>query len=555
MVQAASQKLNQRAEFINSLNVFPVPDGDTGTNMSLSMASGAKYEREETSTKVGDLASALAKGLLMGARGNSGVILSQIFRGFSKAVADKESLTANDLAAALAAGAQTAYKAVMKPTEGTILTVIRKAAGAGKEAVKTTDDICEVMDAVVTAAEAALKSTPDLLPVLKQVGVVDSGGQGLTFVLEAFSDSLSGKVDESQDYVPDDAEMDSMIDAAHHQSVQGQLDPNDIKYGYCTEIMVRIGDGKLVDHKFDYDTFYEYLAKLGDSLLVINDDEIVKVHVHTEHPGDVMTWGQRFGALIKVKVDNMRLQQETIMEHDKEDEAQAAAEPALPSQPQVDMHGYAIISVSSGDGIGKLFKGLGVTGIIAGGQTMNPSTADIVKAVNDSGAQQALVLPNNKNIFLAAEQAAEVADVPVKIIHSQTISQGMTAMLAFNAEADLDDNQAAMEETLSTVVSGQVTHAVRDTTIDGLEIKKDDYMGLVDGKIVITNPDRDTAALDMVKAMLDEDSELVTIIYGKDATKTDADHLAAKVQELDDELEIEIHEGDQPVYPFLVSVE
>jgi uncharacterized protein len=555
MVQAASQKLNQRAEFINSLNVFPVPDGDTGTNMSLSMASGAKYEREETSTKVGDLASALAKGLLMGARGNSGVILSQIFRGFSKAVADKESLTANDLAAALAAGAQTAYKAVMKPTEGTILTVIRKAAGAGKEAVKTTDDICEVMDAVVTAAEAALKSTPDLLPVLKQVGVVDSGGQGLTFVLEAFSDSLSGKVDESQDYVPDDAEMDSMIDAAHHQSVQGQLDPNDIKYGYCTEIMVRIGDGKLVDHKFDYDTFYEYLAKLGDSLLVINDDEIVKVHVHTEHPGDVMTWGQRFGALIKVKVDNMRLQQETIMEHDKEDEAQAAAEPALPSQPQVDMHGYAIISVSSGDGIGKLFKGLGVTDIIAGGQTMNPSTADIVKAVNDSGAKQALVLPNNKNIFLAAEQAAEVADVPVKIIHSQTISQGMTAMLAFNAEADLDDNQAAMEETLSTVVSGQVTHAVRDTTIDGLEIKKDDYMGLVDGKIVITNPDRDTAALDMVKAMLDEDSELVTIIYGKDATKTDADHLSAKVQELDDELEIEIHEGDQPVYPFLVSVE
>ena len=555
MVQAASQKLNQRAEFINSLNVFPVPDGDTGTNMSLSMASGAKYEREETSTKVGDLASALAKGLLMGARGNSGVILSQIFRGFSKAVADKDSLTANDLAAALVAGAQTAYKAVMKPTEGTILTVIRKAAGAGKEAVKTTDDICEVMDAVVTAAEAALKSTPDLLPVLKQVGVVDSGGQGLTFVLEAFSDSLSGKVDESQDYVPDDAEMDSMIDAAHHQSVQGQLDPNDIKYGYCTEIMVRIGDGKLVDHKFDYDTFYDYLAKLGDSLLVINDDEIVKVHVHTEHPGDVMTWGQRFGALIKVKVDNMRLQQETIMEHDKEGEAQAAAQPALPSQPQVDMHGYAIISVSSGDGIGKLFKGLGVTDIIAGGQTMNPSTADIVKAVNDSGAKQALVLPNNKNIFLAAEQAAEVADVPVKIIHSQTISQGMTAMLAFNAEADLDDNQAAMEETLSTVVSGQVTHAVRDTTIDGLEIKKDDYMGLVDGKIVITNPDRDTAALDMVKAMLDEDSELVTIIYGKDATKTDADHLAAKVQELDDELEIEIHEGDQPVYPFLVSVE
>ncbi|BDZ30808.1 DAK2 domain-containing protein [Lactiplantibacillus sp. WILCCON 0030] len=554
MVQAASQKLNQRAEFINSLNVFPVPDGDTGTNMSLSMASGAKYERDETSTQVGDLASALAKGLLMGARGNSGVILSQIFRGFSKNVAGKDVLTANDLAEAFAAGAQTAYKAVMKPTEGTILTVIRKAAGAGKEAVKTTDDICEVMVAVVEAAEAALKSTPDLLPVLKQVGVVDSGGQGLTFVLEAFSNSLSGKIDESQDYVPDDAEMDSMIDAAHHQSVQGQLDPNDIKYGYCTEIMVRIGDGKLVDHKFDYDTFYNYLAKLGDSLLVINDDEIVKVHVHTEHPGDVMTWGQRFGALIKVKVDNMRLQQETIMEHDKEaDEDQPLAEPV--GQPKPDMHGYAIISVASGDGIGKLFKGLGVTHIIAGGQTMNPSTADIVKAVNASGAEKALVLPNNKNIFLAAEQAADVADIPVKIIHSKTISQGMTAMLAFNPEAELADNQAEMEDTLDTVVSGQVTHAVRDTTIDGMAIRKDDYMGLVDGEIVVTNPKRETATIDMVKHMLDDDSELVTIIYGADATKADADKLSTAIQALDDELEIEIHEGDQPVYPFLISVE
>ncbi|AVK62951.1 hypothetical protein C5Z26_01905 [Lactobacillus sp. CBA3606] len=551
MVQAASQKLNQRAEFINSLNVFPVPDGDTGTNMSLSMASGAKYEREETSIKVGDLASALAKGLLMGARGNSGVILSQIFRGFSKSVAGKDELTATDLAEALAAGAQTAYKAVMKPTEGTILTVIRKAAGAGKEAIKTTDDICEVMVAVVDAAEAALKSTPDLLPVLKQVGVVDSGGQGLTFVLEAFSDALSGKVDESQDYVPDDAEMDSMIDAAHHQSVQGQLDPNDIKYGYCTEIMVRIGDGKLVDQKFDYDTFYNYLAKLGDSLLVINDDEIVKVHVHTEHPGDVMIWGQRFGALIKVKVDNMRLQQETIMEHDQ---AAAATTPAV-SQPAQDMHGYAIISVASGKGIGQLFNGLGVTDIIAGGQTMNPSTADIVKAVNASGAKRALVLPNNKNIFLAAEQAADVADIPVEIVHSKTISQGMTAMLAFNPEAELTANQSAMEETLDTVVSGQVTHAVRDTTIDGLAIHKDDYMGLVDGEIVVTDPDRQTATIAMVQHMLDDDSELVTIIFGADATQADADKLSTAIQGLDDELEIEIHEGDQPVYPFLISVE
>ncbi|MFB9770552.1 DAK2 domain-containing protein [Lactiplantibacillus modestisalitolerans] len=554
MVQAASQKLNQRAEFINSLNVFPVPDGDTGTNMSLSMASGAKYEREETSTQVGDLAAALAKGLLMGARGNSGVILSQIFRGFSKSMAGKATLDATDLTEAFAAGAQTAYKAVMKPTEGTILTVIREAAGAGKKAAKKTDDIEEIMNEIVKAAEAALKSTPDLLPVLKQVGVVDSGGQGLTFVLEAFSDALSGRIDESDDYVPDDAEMDSMIDAAHHQSVQGQLDPSDIKYGYCTEIMVRLGDGKEVDHKFDYDTFYDYLAKLGDSLLVINDDEIVKVHVHTEHPGDVMTWGQRFGALIKVKVDNMRLQQETIMEHDQQP-AETAEEVAQSAAPKIDMKGYAVISVSSGDGLTKLFKGLGVTNIIAGGQTMNPSTADIVDAIKASGAKQALVLPNNKNIFLAAEQAADVADIPVKIVHTKTISQGMTAMLAFNPNAELLENQEDMESTLSTVISGQVTHAVRDTTIDGLAIKKDDYMGLVDGKIVVTNPDRDEATLEMVKKMLDEVSELVTIIYGEDATKADAEKLGQAIQGLDDELEIEIHEGDQPVYPYLISVE
>ena len=555
MVQAASTRLNKQAEYVNSLNVFPVPDGDTGTNMGMTIENGAKEVADKPASTVGEVASILAKGLLMGARGNSGVITSQLFRGFSQAIKDKDELTGQDLALAFQSGVEVAYKAVMKPVEGTILTVSRGAAIGAKKKAEQTDDAVEVMRAALEGAKTALAKTPDMLPVLKEVGVVDSGGQGLVFIYEGFLSALTGEYIASEDFVATPANMSEMINAEHHKSVAGHVATEDITFGYCTEIMVALKQGPTYAKDFDYDEFRNYLNELGDSLLVVNDDEIVKVHVHTEHPGDVMTWGQRFGALIKVKVDNMRLQQETIMEHDKEGEAQAAAQSALPSQPQVDMHGYAIISVSSGDGIGKLFKGLGVTDIIAGGQTMNPSTADIVKAVNDSGAKQALVLPNNKNIFLAAEQAAEVADVPVKIIHSQTISQGMTAMLAFNAEADLDDNQAAMEETLSTVVSGQVTHAVRDTTIDGLEIKKDDYMGLVDGKIVITNPDRDTAALDMVKAMLDEDSELVTIIYGKDATKTDADHLAAKVQELDDELEIEIHEGDQPVYPFLVSVE
>ncbi|WP_143462025.1 DAK2 domain-containing protein [Levilactobacillus enshiensis] len=550
MVQAASQKLNQNADFINSLNVFPVPDGDTGTNMSLSLQSGAKYERDADSTAVGTLATALAKGLLMGARGNSGVILSQIFRGFSKKLAAKDTLTAQDLADGFAAGAETAYKAVMKPTEGTILTVVREGAQAGLNAAKKSDDVLVVMDAVYEAAKAALATTPDLLPVLKQVGVVDSGGQGLTFVLESFNDSLNGRVAEEGDYKPDDAEMDEMIDAAHHQSVQGKLDPDSIKYGYCTEIMVRIGRGKQIQHEFDYDTFYKYLAGLGDSLLVVNDEEIVKVHVHTEHPGKVIAWGQEFGDLAKVKVDNMRMQQETIMEHDEEATADAGAV-ATAEEPA----DTAIIAIAAGDGLATLFKSLGVTYVVNGGQTMNPSTQDIVDAINQSQAKRAIVLPNNKNIFLAAEQAAKVADIPAVIVHSTTVSQGMTAMLGYNPDAELADNQAAMEDNLAAVKSGQVTHAIRDTQLDGFDIKEGNFMGIVDGTIKVTDADLLKTAVEMVKAMLDDESEIVTIIYGADTTAEVADQLQQAILALDDELETEVHEGDQPVYPFLISVE
>ncbi|ABJ64090.1 DAK2 domain-containing protein [Levilactobacillus brevis] len=552
MVQAASQKLNQNADFINSLNVFPVPDGDTGTNMSLSLASGAKYERDADGTAVGVLATALAKGLLMGARGNSGVILSQIFRGFSKKLADKQTLTAQDLADGFAAGAETAYKAVMKPTEGTILTVVREGAQAGLNTAKSSDDVLAVMDAIYEAAKAALATTPDLLPVLKQVGVVDSGGQGLTFVLEAFNDSLNGRVAEDGEYKPDDAEMDEMIDAAHHQSVQGKLDPNSIKYGYCTEIMVRIGRGKQVDHDFDYDEFYKYLADLGDSLLVVNDDEIVKVHVHTEHPGKVIAWGQEFGDLAKVKVDNMRMQQETIMEHDEEAAADAGVVTATADEAPADT---AIIAIAAGDGLATLFKSLGVTHVVNGGQTMNPSTQDIVDAINQSQAKRAIVLPNNKNIFLAAEQAAKVADIPSVIVHSKTVSQGMTAMLGYNPDAELEDNQASMEENLSAVKSGQVTHAIRDTQLDGFDIKEGNFMGIVDGTIKVTDADLLQTAVATVKAMLDDDSEIITIIYGADTTADVAEQLQQAVEALDDDLETEVHEGDQPVYPFLISVE
>lgn len=551
MVQAAADKLNKNAEFINSLNVFPVPDGDTGTNMASSMASGAKYERAESSTAVGDLSAALAKGLLMGARGNSGVILSQIFRGFAKATAGLDKLSAQDFVDAYANGAKTAYKAVMKPTEGTILTVVRESAQEGLNKIKETDDLTEIMHTIYEASEKALKTTPDLLPVLKEVGVVDSGGQGLVFVLQAFDEALSGRVDKSADYKPDNAEVDEMVNAMDHQSVQGKLDPKDIKYTYCTQMLVRIGKGKQVTKKFDYDTFYNYLAKMGDSLLVLNDDQVVRVHVHTEHPGEVLSWGQQFGDLQTIEIHNMVWQQEEIMEHDDE-EAESPVEKAKQQAPAPET---AVIAVASGDGIAKLLKSLGVTHIISGGQTMNPSTQDITEAINQSGTKQALVLPDNGNIFMTADQAAEVADIPTKVVHTKTIAQAMSAMLEYNAEASLEENQANMEENMTTVASGEVTHAIRDTKIDGMEIQKDDFLGIVDGKIVEATPDLKETAIKMVKQMLDEDSEVVTILVGADGDSATAEEIKAAILDVDDELDVQIYDGGQPVYPYLISVE
>ena len=560
MVQAAADKLNQQADFINSLNVFPVPDGDTGTNMASSMASGAKYEREASSDKVGDLSAALAKGLLMGARGNSGVILSQIFRGFAKGAAGKDVLTAKDFVDAYANGAKVAYKAVMKPTEGTILTVVRESAQEGLNKIKESDDLLEVVHAIYEASKTALAKTPELLPVLKEVGVVDSGGQGLVDVLEAFDESLSGKeVTKGEDYQPDQAEVDEMVNAMDHQSVQGKLDPADIKYTYCTQMLVRLGKGKQVTQKFDYDTFYNYLAKLGDSLLVLNDDQVVRVHVHTEHPGKVLSWGQEFGDLQTIEIHNMVWQQEEIMENDGGVDADTSAAPTPIEKAKLadqdDQPETAVIAVASGDGVIKLLKSLGVTNIISGGQTMNPSTQDIVDAINNSGAKQALVLPDNGNIFMTAEQAAEVVDIPTKVVHTKTIAQAMSSLLEYNPEADLATNQQNMESNLASVASGEVTHAVRDTTIDGRDIKKDDYLGIVDGKIVESNPDLEETTIEMVKKMLDEDSEIVTILYGEDGSEKTAEAIKAAVEEIDDELDVQIYSGGQPVYPYLISVE
>ena len=548
MINAAADALKNNAEKINKLNVFPVPDGDTGTNMTLSMASGAEYERNETDTHLGALAQATSKGLLMGARGNSGVILSQIFRGFAAKIADKETLSARDLADALMGGAETAYKAVMKPTEGTILTVIREAAAAANRTAKESDDAVVVMKETLDAAEKALASTPDLLPVLKEVGVVDSGGQGLVIVLEAFYAVLSGEEITTE---IDNAALDAMVMSLHNAGVQGDLNPEDIQFGYCTEIMVDIAKGTTYDQEFDYDKFYEHLAAMGDSLLVINDDEVVKVHVHTEDPGEVINWGTHFGSLRKVKVDNMRDQQAeaaAAAEAQKEAEAKAEAE-----KPAVNL---AVITTATGEGIKELFASSGATVVIDAEQA--PSTQDLVNAVKESGAKEALILPNDSNIFMAADQAVEIADVPVKVVRTRTVQQGLTALvLGYNPEGTLEDNAEAMTDALGDVKSGAVTTSVRDTTLNGLEIHSGDAIGLFDGEIVVSVPNADIhqAAVELLGKMIDEDSELVTVYYGQESSEDDANKLEEAGLAIDEDLEFEIHDGGQPLYPILMSVE
>ena len=539
MVRVATHRLGRNAEFINSLNVFPVPDGDTGTNMNLTIESGAKAVAKNTSNSVGDLTESLAKGMLMGARGNSGVISSQLFRGVYKATQGMKTLNAQELANAFSNGVATAYKAVMKPVEGTILTVARIGAQEGANKANETEDVEEVMKAIVEGAKKALKTTPDLLPVLKQVGVVDSGGQGLLFIYEGFLEGLLGE-EFADRYQPDEGEMDEMINAMHHQSVQSQLSTQDIANGYCTEIMVDLTADVPNKKTFNLDEFREHLSQLGDSLLAVSDEEVAKVHVHTEHPGAIFAYGSQFGQLGKIKIDNMRIQHETIVNNSEE------------NQENVD---FAVIAVASGNGIRKLFESEGVNRIISGGQTMNPSTQDIIDSIKKSGAKKAIVMPNNGNIIMAAKQAAEVSGIPVGIVPTKTISQGLTAMLSFDPDDSLDDNVANMTDALDTVVSGEVTKANRDTKINEVEIHQDDYLGIIDGEIKVAETDIITAASSMIEKMLDEDSEIVTVMFGRDSNKKEAQKLIDAVKEKHDDLEFELHDGGQPVYNFLISVE
>lgn len=544
MVQAAATRLGKQAEYVNSLNVFPVPDGDTGTNMGMTMDNGAKEVADKPADTVGEVGQILSKGLLMGARGNSGVITSQIFRGFGQSIKGKTELDGKDLALALQSGVEVAYKAVMKPVEGTILTVARGAASAALKKSDSTNDAVEVMASALKGAKKALAKTPELLPVLKEVGVVDSGGQGLVFIYEGFMSALNGDYVASEDFKATPANMAEMINAEHHKAVVGHVATEDITYGYCTEIMVALRQGPTYVKEFNYEEFQGYLSNLGDSLMVVNDDEIVKVHVHTEDPGLVMQEGLKYGSLVKVKVDNMRNQHDAQVEKTN-----------IATKPQEEAKEFGLIAVVAGQGLADIFKAQGVDYIISGGQTMNPSTEDIVKAIEAVNAKQVIILPNNKNIFMAAQSAAEVVDIPARVVETRTVPQGFTSLLAFDTTKTLDDNVADMTASLSEVTSGSITLAVRDTTIDGLEIHENDYLGMVDGKILVSDANLEAALKATFEQMITEDSEIVTVFVGEDGEVPLAEELADYLEEKYEDIEVEIHEGNQPVYPYLMSVE
>lgn len=543
MVIQGANHLAANAQYVDALNVFPVPDGDTGTNMNLSMTSGAKEVKSNVQEHIGKVGSALAKGLLMGARGNSGVILSQLFRGFAKAIEAKPTITSLEFAAALNAGVETAYKAVMKPVEGTILTVAKDAAKHAVAVAKNHEDIVGLMEEVLKEAKASLSRTPDLLPVLKEVGVVDSGGQGLVFVYEGFLAELKGeKLPDSPATMPN---MNELVSAEHHKSVQSHMNTEDIEFGYCTEFMVRL-EGK---NSFSEENFRLDLSKYGDSLLVISDDEVVKVHIHSEQPGEVLTYGQKYGSLINMKIENMRQQHSNIV-----------GESTTPlrtegNQPKKEKQEYGVVAVSMGSGIAELFRSIGANAVIEGGQTMNPSTEDIVKAIKEVNARKVIILPNNKNIIMAAEQAAEVAEEEVVVIPSKTVPQGMTALLSFNPSADSSANKDTMTEAMQHVKTGQLTYAVRDTSIDGIEISTGDFMGIADGKIVLKDQDKVKAAKGLLSQMLDEDSEILTILKGEDASDEDVDSIVKFVESEFEDVEIEVHNGEQPLYAFIFAIE
>ena len=547
MFIAGAKNLEAKKEWINELNVFPVPDGDTGTNMTLTIMSAANEVGAIADPTMETVAKAISTGSLRGARGNSGVILSQLFRGFTREIKKYDEINVEILSKACVRAVETAYKAVMKPKEGTILTVAKGMSDKACEMLGQSDDLTVVIDEIIKHGEYVLSQTPEMLPVLKQAGVVDSGGQGLMVVLQGAYDAFLGK---EVDYTLENVSKASSTSVSTDDL---PMDEADIKFGYCTEFIINLD--KPMDDK-EEKLFKDFLESIGDSIVLVADDEIVKVHVHTNQPGEAFTRALTYGSLSRMKIDNMREEHhkrliknaEKMAEKQKQEEAEAKK-----NEPKKK---YGFIAVSVGEGLDEIFKGLNVDYIISGGQTMNPSTEDILNAVDEVNAENIFVLPNNKNIILAANQAESlVEDKNLIVIPSKTIPQGISAMIGFVDDCSPEENKEAMIDSMSYVKTGEVTYAVRDTVIDDKEIREGNIMGIGDEGMLAVGDDIVATTVDMIKEMQDEDSEIVSVYFGEGITKEDADVLASKITEELPDLEVEVYPGGQPVYYYIVSVE
>ncbi len=519
---------------VDALNVFPVPDGDTGTNMNLTISSGAKEVQNRNDVSVYDISKAFSKGLLMGARGNSGVILSQIFRGFSISLEGKDVMTATDLADAFVSGKEVAYKAVMRPVEGTILTVIREASDLLAENVEENWSIEKCFEVLIKEAKASLKRTPDLLPVLKEVGVVDSGGTGLVKILEGFQQAILGHVVEK-----------NMATVTENDSRMAGADVESDEFGYCTEFLLRIPEDPSNCGKkpFLEKRFTSTLLAHGNSIVVVRDEDIVKVHVHTLIPGYLLNYAQQFGEFVKIKVENMSEQHTELVNNGKD--------PAKKEKKE-----YGIIAVASGKGLEDLFKEYRADYIVTGGQTMNPSTDDFVKAIQQVNAKKIFILPNNSNIIMAAEQACDIVEgVEVKVIPTKTIPQGLTACMMFNPEDDFSANVEEMTSSIDGVKSGQVTFAIKDTSFDGVEVKKDEFIGISNKTIICSNPNKIETTIKTIESMIDDYSSIVTIIVGEDVSEEETNKLIEILESKYPDIEFDVKIGNQPVYSFIIGVE
>ena len=541
MFLAGAKNLEAKKEWINELNVFPVPDGDTGTNMTLTIMSAANEVGALDNPDMETLAKAISSGSLRGARGNSGVILSQLLRGFTRSVRDLKELDAVALAAAFEKAVETAYKAVMKPKEGTILTVAKEAAAKATELAETADELEPFFEAVFAQAEDTLARTPDMLPVLKEAGVVDSGGQGLLEVLRGAMDAFLGKeVDYSQ--------FTGGTSTVKVTKISAEAEA-DIKFGYCTEFIIMTKEEMQIEEELK---FKEFLSSIGDSIVVVADEDIVKVHVHTNHPGEAIERALTYGELSRLKIDNMREehQEKLIKEAEKLAKEQAASKPAEPAKD------FGFISVSAGAGLSEIFKELGVDYLIEGGQTMNPSTEDMLNAIDKVNAKTIFIFPNNKNIVLAANQARDLTeDKEIIVVPTKTVPQGITAMISFVPDKSGEENAEEMMEAIANVKTGQVTYAVRDTHIDDKEIHEGDFMGIGDSGMLAVGTDKNAVVKETIGEMVDEDSEIISIYYGSDVTEEEAEELAAEIEEAYPDCDVELNVGGQPIYYYIISVE